>query len=311
LTPLKYPAASGTMRKLLILSLLLLPFALQGATPKMPPDKELKALVFDSLFAFNKAVQEKSFAKFHEERLSSQFQKQFPLEKFTGIFQTFIDKGYDISNIAQSEPIFDVPPATDSDGLLVLKGHYATKPNKVTFKLTYISEASAWKIMGINVQAAPSVENTGEVPTTKEARKLALDSLLLFNVAIQTKSFDNFHSKISTLWQKEVTPDELLRIFRSFTEQNVNIALIVKEQPDFDEAPTVNDDGILVLKGSYPTQPNKVFFELKYVFEDESWKLVGINVQVKPASDAPPKKGKEKKAKDSEEEDEEEPPADN
>jgi len=80
------------MRKLLILSLLLLPFVLQGATPKMPPDKELKALVFDSLFAFNKAVQEKSFARFHEERLSSQFQKQFPLEKFTGIFQTFIDK---------------------------------------------------------------------------------------------------------------------------------------------------------------------------------------------------------------------------
>ena len=73
-----------------------------GRNPQDAPDKELKALVFDSLFAFNKAVQEKSFAKFHEERLSSQFQKQFPLKKFTGIFQTFIDKGYDISNIAKS-----------------------------------------------------------------------------------------------------------------------------------------------------------------------------------------------------------------
>jgi hypothetical protein len=292
------------MRKLVILPLLLLPLVLHGATPKVPPDKELKALVFDSLFAFNKAVQEKSFAKFHEERLSNQFQKQFSVEKFTAIFQAFIDKGYDISNIAKSEPDFDVPPAIDSDGLLVLKGHYPTKPNKVTFKLTYISEASAWKIMGINVQAAPSVENTGEVPTDKEVKKLALDSLLLFNVAIQTKSFDNFYTKISKLWQKEISPEELFRTFRSFVEQNVNIALIVKERPDFDGTPTVNDDGILVLKGSYPTQPNKVFFELKYVFEDESWKLVGINVQVKPAADTPPKKGKEKKADDSEEEDE-------
>jgi hypothetical protein len=298
------------MRKLLILSLLVLPLVLQGATPKMPPDKELKGLVFDSLFAFNKAVQEKSFAKFYEERLSPQFQKQFSVEKFTGIFQAFIDKGYDISNIAKSEPIFDVPPAFDSDSLLVLKGHYPTKPNKVTFKLTYAYEASAWKIMGINVQAAPSVENTGEVPTNSEVKKLALDSLLLFNVAIQTKSFDKFYTKIAQLWQKEITPEELLRIFRSFVEQNMNIALIVKEQPSFDGAPTVNADGILVLKGSYPTQPNNFFFELKYVFEDESWKLVGINVQVKPAGDAPPKKGKEKKAKDSEEEDEETPPAD-
>ena len=299
------------MRKLLILSLLLLPLVLQGATPKMPPDKELKALVFDSLFAFNKAVQEKSFAGFYAERLSPQFQKQFSVEKFTGIFQAFIDKGYDISGIAKSEPIFDTPPAIDNDGLLVLKGHYPSKPNKVTFKLTYAYESSVWKIMGINVQAAPSVENTGEVPTANEVKKLALDSLLLFNVAIQTKSFDNFYAKISQLWQKEVTPAELLQIFRGFIEQNVNIALIVKEKPAFDETPAVNNDGILVLKGSYPTQPNNVFFELKYVFEDESWKLVGINVQVKPAADAPPKKGKDKKAKDSEEEDEEEPPADN
>ena len=308
LTPPQSALSLPHMRKLLILSLLLLPLALHGATPQMPPEKELKALVFDSLFAFNKAVQDKSFAKFHQDRLSPQFQKQFPLEKFTAIFQAFIDKGYDISSIAKSEPIFDAPPAMDSDGLLVLKGHYPTKPNKVTFKLTYSYEASAWKIMGINVQAAPSVENTGEVPTDREVKKLALDSLLLFNVAIQTRSFDKFYTKIATLWQKEITPEELLRIFHSFVDQNMNIALIAKEQPDFDAAPTVNADGILVLKGSYPTQPNNVFFELKYVFEDESWKLVGINVQVKPGSDAPPKKGKEKKAKD-EEEDEDEPPA--
>src|SRR6202171_5599296 len=137
------------MRKLLILSLLLLPLVIHGETPKLPSDKELRALVFDSLFAFNKAVQEKSFAQFHEERLSPQFRKQFPLEKFTAAFQVFIDKGYDISNIAKFEPVFDTPPAIDSDGLLVLKGHYPTRPNKVTFKLTYTHEASAWQLPGI------------------------------------------------------------------------------------------------------------------------------------------------------------------
>jgi len=160
-----------------------------------------------------------------------------------------------------------------------------------------------------NVQAASSEENTAEVPTDREVRKLALDSLLLFNAAIQTRNFDNFYDKIATLWQNQITAEELLRIFRSFVEQNANIAPIAKEKPAFDEAPTVNADGVLVLKGSYPTQPNSVFFELKYVFEDESWKLIGINVQVKPAADSPPKKSKDKKAKDSEKE-EEEPPAD-
>ncbi|MEY2559399.1 MAG: hypothetical protein QOE34_2824, partial [Verrucomicrobiota bacterium] len=36
------------MRKSLILSLLLIPLVLRGETPKLPSDKELKALAFDS-----------------------------------------------------------------------------------------------------------------------------------------------------------------------------------------------------------------------------------------------------------------------
>jgi hypothetical protein len=242
-------------------------------------------------------VQEKSFAKFHEERLSPQFRKQFPLEKFTATFQVFIDKGYDISNIAKSEPVFDIPPAIDSDGLLVLNGHYPTRPNKVTFKLTYVYESSAWKLMGINVRAMPFVENAGKVPTDKELKTLALDSLLLFNVAIQTKSFEDFYGRTAKLWQKEVTPEELLGVFQSFIDKEMNIAPIAKLEPTFEETPAVNEDGLLVMKGSYPTQPNKVFFELKYVDEDGSWKLVAINVKVKPPAD---------KADDNDDDDEEE-----
>lgn len=286
------------MRKLLILPLLLLPLVLHGATPKVPPDKELKALVFDSLFAFNQAVQKKDFTQFHKERLASEFRKQFPLEKFAAAFQVFIDKGYDISNIAKSEPVFDAPPAIDSDGLLVVKGQYPTRPNKVTFKLTYIQESSAWKLMGINVQAIPFVENTGKVPSDKELKALALDSLLSFNDALQTKSFEKFYNKIAKLWQKEVTPEKLLQIFQSFIDKEIDISSIAKLAPTFAKAPAVNDDGLLVIQGSYPTQPSRVSFELKYVYEDESWKLAGINVQVKPTADKADKKDEDKKTDD-------------
>ena len=273
------------MRKLIILSFLFIPLLLQAETSKLPKDKELKTLVFDSLFAFNKAVQAKNFAQFHQEQLSPEFQKQVPLDKFTAAFQVFIDKGYDISNIAKSEPVFDVPPAIDSDGLLVLKGHYPTQPNKVTFDLTYIYESSAWRLLGLNVKATPFVANTGKMPTDKELNTLALDSLLLFNAAIQTKSFENFYVKIAKLWQKEATPEQLLEIFQSFIDKEINIASIAKLAPTFEGTPTVNEDGLLVIKGSYPTQPSKVVFQLKYVYEDENWKLVGINVQVKPTAD--------------------------
>jgi hypothetical protein len=253
----------------------------------MPSDKELKALVFDSLFAFNKAVQDKSFAKFHEERLSPLFQKQFPLDKFTSTFQVFLDKGYDISNIAKSEPVFDKKPVIDSEGLLVVNGYYPTRPNKVTFKLTYINESSVWKLLGINVQVVPVADKTGKAPTTSEIKKLALDSLLSFNVAIQTKSFDDFYAKIAKLWQKEITSAKLLKIFQSFVDKGINIAPIAKLDPTFDEPPAVNEDGFLAVKGSYPTKPSNVLFQLKYAYEDENWKLVAINVEVKPTGNKP------------------------
>jgi hypothetical protein len=279
-----------TMRKLLILPLLVLPLVLHGATPKVPPDKELKAQVFDSLFAFNQAVLKKDFSKFHQERLAAEFRKQFPLEKFSAAFQVFIDKGYDISNIAKSEPVFDGAPAIDSDGLLVVKGHYPTRPNKVTFKLTYLQEGSAWKLMGINVQAIPFVENTGKVPSNRELKTLTLDSLLLFNDAIEAKSFDKFYSRISELWQKEITADKLQQVFQAFIDKEIDLTPITKVEPVFDGTPAVNDDGLLVIKGTYPTKPSKVVFELKYVYEEESWKLASINVQVKPTGEKDDKK---------------------
>jgi hypothetical protein len=274
------------MRKLLILSLLLLPLTLRGETSKVPPEQELKALALHSLLAFNNAVQEKSFAAFYQEQTVPTFRKQFPLEKFSAAFQTFIDKGYDISNIAKSDPVFDVPPAIDSDGVLVLKGQYPTRPNKVTFKLTYLREGSAWKLLGINVGSIPFVENTGAVPADKELKALALDSLLAFNQAIETKSFKNFYDQISKLWQKEVTSEKLLQIFQPFIDKKINIAPIAQLEPAFAGTPAVNEDGLLVIKGSYATEPSKVFFELKYVYEDAAWKVVGINVHVKPADAA-------------------------
>jgi|SRR5450432_562201 len=288
------------MRKLLILSLLSLPLVLHGETPKLPPDKELKALVSDSLLAFNRAVQEKSFAKFYEERFSPQFRKEFTLDKFTALFQVFIDKGYDISNVAKAEPVFDIPPAIDSDGLLLLKGRYETRPNKVTFKLTYVYESSAWNLVGINVQATP--EDAGKVPTNKELKTLALDSLLLFNDAIQTKSFEDFYSHTAKLWQKQVSPEELMGIFQSFIDKKINIAPIAKLEPAFEGTPALNEEGLLVVTGSYPAQP-KVSFELKYVYEGEGWKLFGINVNVKPTAEKADKIGKEKKKDDSDDDD--------
>ncbi|MEY2494649.1 MAG: hypothetical protein QOJ45_1141 [Verrucomicrobiota bacterium] len=266
------------MRKLLLISLLLIPLVLRAET-KVPPEKELKAMVRDTLLAFNKGIQEKNFSSFYKQELAALFRDQMSLEKFTEAFKSFFEKkGYDLSGVAKSEPVFDEPPSINSDGVLVVNGYYPTRPNKITFKLKYLSEKGAWKIVGINVQVFPVIENTGKAPSEKEAKALALDSLMAFNQSLQEKNFDSFHQQLGTIWRKEVTPEKLQEIFQSFIDKDVDISPIKKVQPKFETKPAINDDGMLVLKGSYPTQPSKVVFTLKYVYETESWKLVGINV---------------------------------
>ena len=269
------------MRKLLILLALLIPALLHGATPKLPPDKELKALAFDSLLAFNKSVQKKDFTEFYNDRLSSQLREQVSLEKFSEAFRIFIEKGYDISTIVQSEAVFDPTPAIDDEGVLALQGHYPSKPNRVTFTLKYVYDSSKWKLLAVNIRAVPAGEKAGPVPTTKELEKLVLDSLMSFNQAIKTGDFDEFYQGISKAWQKEASPEELRRLFKTFVQQKVDIGSIAKEKPTFTETPSVNEDGHLVVSGSYPP-PNKVGFELKYLSEEGHWKLVGFNLELKP-----------------------------
>lgn len=280
------------MRKLALL-FLLLPSLLLGATPKLPPEKELKALVTETLIAFNKGVLKKDFAQFHQERLSPDLRKEFPIEKFTETFKVFIDKNYDISSVAETEPVFEVPPSINDDGVLVLKGRYDTKPNKVTFTLKYVNESSAWKLIAINVKAVPFGATPAKVPSGQKLNKLVLDSLMEFNDAVQTGDFGTFYDEIAKAWQKETTPDELLKIFQSFVDQDVDIESIKKLEPTFDGKPSVNDDGHLVVKGSYLT-PAKILFELKYLTEDDTWKLVGLNVRVED-------EGKDKSPSDDEE----------
>lgn len=273
------------MRKLLLISLLLIPLALRAET-KVPPEKELKTMVRDTLLAFNKGIQEKNFSNFYKQELATLFRNQMSLEKFTTAFQSFFEKkGYDLSDVANADPVFEEAPKLDNDGVLAVNGYYPTRPNKITFKLKYLFEKSAWKIVGINVQVYPVIENTGKLPSEKEARELALASLMAFNQSLQEKSFESFHQQIGTIWRNEITPEKLKQIFQPFIDKEVDISSIKKVQPKFETKPAINADGMLELDGSYPTQPSKVVFKLKYVYELAEWKLVAINVNLTKNTD--------------------------
>lgn len=233
-------------------------------------------LAKDTLIIFNQAVQAKDFKNFYN-FIAQYWQKQTTASELQKNFQAFIDEDIDISPIADKAPVWDLPASVQKDTYLTLTGHYELKP-QVNFELKYQKEKGEWKLIGIDVRVfAPEKM----VPFDSILGNMARETLLDFNKAVQAKDFTNFHKNISKVWQKQITPAKLKEVFQAFIDNNIDLSEIATLDPDIDEGADINGDGVLAFKGSFPTKPNKVFFELKYILESGKWKLLGINVNVK------------------------------
>lgn len=147
-------------------------------------------------------------------------------------------------------------------------------------------------------------------PPDKVCKALATDSLLGFSDAIQRKSFIDFFDQCALHWQdqlvtregpsampgsmkKELTEKQrelgaarLQHAFQSFVEQNIDLSGIKAVEPVFDQEPWLNTEGLLVLSGYYPTQPYRVIFNLKFYYELPTWRLFGIDVNLKKMADS-------------------------
>jgi len=142
------------------------------------------------------------------------------------------------------------------------------------------------KAGGSTSDTKPSTSKA-EVPSGDKLQTLVKTTFLDFSDAVQGEDFTDFHKKVAKVWRDSVTPDELLTAFKVFVDNksDYNFKKAVSSlDATFEPAPAIEQvKGLdaLVVKGTYPTTPKKAGFELKYVMEDGSWKLIGINISAK------------------------------
>jgi hypothetical protein len=122
---------------------------------------------------------------------------------------------------------------------------------------------------------------TQPVPPETDLRKLVKENLLRFNEAIASKSFDAFYESVSLKWQDQLTKGQLQRAFQPFIDKHIDLSAIDKADPIWDSPVSVGTDGLMVLSGYYPTEPYRVHFSLKFLYELPTWKLFGIDVNLR------------------------------
>ena len=146
--------------------------------------------------------------------------------------------------------------------------------------------------------------NRQSPPDTETVKSLVRESLVRFGDAVKQKNFMEFFEECSLAWQdqlvtgevslnpvtlrrvlterqKEIGASRLEHAFHPFIEKEVNLDNIKDKEPILDGPPQVSTDGLLLVSGSYATEPYRVFFALKFQYELPKWKLFGIDVSLR------------------------------
>ena len=153
----------------------------------------------------------------------------------------------------------------------------------VPITVSLVKEQGSWKIYSIHKPGSGLQQDSADLVMPSEQTQIDMvnESMGRFATAVNEKSMSTFYPYISNLWQKETSVEQLDTNFKVFLDAGIDFTVLEGFSPSFDSAPEINKDGVLEIKGHYPTSPSKVFFEYRYIHEGSSWKLVGLSTDVK------------------------------
>ncbi|SMC24377.1 hypothetical protein SAMN02746041_01976 [Desulfacinum hydrothermale DSM 13146] len=251
----------------------------KGRSPSEAPIMDPKKLVNETMYLLAEAIKSGNFAQFHK-KLTMALRKGNTPQTVADNFKSFVEKKIDLTVIEGLDPILENEPQIKPDQPLELKGKYYASLMTVIFDLTYKPENSEWKLSNISVRTGPPQPPPGkklEVPSRRELIRLTNNTMHTLADSINRNDFTPLYNHIAQIWQKEVSNEGLADMFSSFVENKVDLGVVRGQNPIFDNTAHI-EEGQLFLNGHYQTESMKVFFELKYWMEGETWKLVGIHV---------------------------------
>ena len=122
-----------------------------------------------------------------------------------------------------------------------------------------------------------------KVPNERTLETLVKASLVSFDDAVLTGNFTVLHARLAKPLRDKYSQEELAKIFKTFAEQKAELYVVTTYKPTYDPPPSIDNEGKLLVKGVFPTEPSKVAFDLTFVPSEGAWRLIGINVTMKKA----------------------------
>ena len=120
-----------------------------------------------------------------------------------------------------------------------------------------------------------------DAPSDNEQEIFVKTTLMTFNDANLTGNYTVMHARSAKPFRDQLSPEKLADSFKTFRDRKINLASIVADDIDSAKDPKINSDGVLQLQGRFKDDDKRVRYDLKYVYEEGAWKMLGINVKYK------------------------------
>ena len=117
-----------------------------------------------------------------------------------------------------------------------------------------------------------------DIPDDDSQDVLIRTTLLTFNDANMTNNYAIMLARSSKQFQSQFTADKLTTAFEKFRTNKLFFEEVATADYDSSEKAVIDKEGALVLVGVFKTDDLQVKYNLRFVKNDDAWKMLGINV---------------------------------
>ncbi|RMG12985.1 MAG: hypothetical protein D6731_12935 [Planctomycetota bacterium] len=237
---------------------------------RAPSPEEVAARLNEDLAALAAAVKGGDFAAFRD-RLAASFRAENDAAALAEAFGPLREHLALLERAPTRVPRWRVAPRLDPNDELVLSAVYPDEDARVRIDARYRYEEKAWKPLGLVVKVE-------QVPAEETLRALVQEVFAAVRRAVKEEDPSALVALATTSFRERLGGEAFQQELRSFAEK-VDVARTEGKQPIFDGLPELQQGAVLALVGHYPTDPERVVFSLRFVREEERWRLASLSLQ--------------------------------
>jgi hypothetical protein len=128
--------------------------------------------------------------------------------------------------------------------------------------------------------AAPrdALTRSAGVPSEPELVALLRTTLEKVDYGNKTGDYHYLHAELTPQVQKVVDEPRLAAALEGFRKLRVDMDAVARTEPLYERPPEVTPDGLLLLRGTFPTTPREIRFDFGFMRTEGRWRIQALNL---------------------------------